>query len=557
MAIPQSGIDQIQQREKKLSQIEALGFDPYPDRFDFTHTIEQILAQYSARSAQELEAEHPAVKVCGRIVTYRLHGKAGFAHLLGQGKKLQIYVRLDAVGERMFQLFQLLDLGDVIGAEGYLFRTRTGELTVHVDRLTLLAKALLPLPEKWHGLADVEIRHRQRYVDLIVNQRVREVFLRRSQIIRALRDFLEARGYVEVETPMMQPQPGGAVARPFRTHHQALDLNLYLRIAPELYLKRLVVGGLDRVYEINRNFRNEGISTQHNPEFTMLEFYQAYADCEDMMALTEEMLTHVVKQVCGTTTITYAGKEVCFDKWQRLSLREAIARYWPESAPSTPLPSATLRAGRASAADRPTVAELAESEALRGWAARYNQWATAHQLNPIDDSASLSAGVLTVALFEAVAEAKLISPTLVYDFPAEVSPLAKRRDDDPTVAERFEVFAGGLELGNAFSELNNPVEQRQRFEEQLRDRALAEAVGERIDEDYLRALGYGMPPAGGEGIGVDRLAMLLTDSHSIREVILFPLLRPESGKSAARDVTDPDPAAGRGVVPPPGTVKTP
>ncbi|HEY4684044.1 MAG TPA: lysine--tRNA ligase [Candidatus Acidoferrales bacterium] len=518
-------LDQIQQRERKLSQIEALGFDPYPHRFGFTHTIEQILARYSSHSGQQLEAEHPTVKVCGRIVTYRLHGKAGFAHLLGQGKKLQIYVRLDAVGEKMFQLFQLLDLGDVIGAEGYLFRTRTGELTVHVDRLTLLAKALLPLPEKWHGLADVEIRHRQRYLDLIVNQRVREVFLRRSQIIRALREFLEARGYVEVETPMMQPQPGGAVARPFRTHHQALDLNLYLRIAPELYLKRLVVGGLDRVYEINRNFRNEGISTQHNPEFTMLEFYQAYADCEDMMALTEEMLTQVVKQVCGTTTVTYEGKEVCFDKWQRLSLREAIACYWPEET-------------------KPTAAELAEAAALRRWAARYNQWAAARQLNPVDHSASLSEGVLTVALFEAVAAAQLISPTLVYDFPAEVSPLAKRRDDDPAVAERFEVFAGGLELGNAFSELNNPVEQRQRFEEQLRDRALAEAVGERIDEDYLRALGYGMPPTGGEGIGVDRLAMLLTDSHSIREVILFPLLRPESGKSAGKEAADPDPAQG-------------
>ncbi len=531
MTIPQSGIDQIQQREKKLSQIEALGFDPYPHRFDFTHTIEQILAQYSSHSAQQLESEHPSVKVCGRIVTYRLHGKAGFAHLLGQGMRLQIYVRLDAVGEKLFQLFQLLDLGDVIGAEGYLFRTRTGELTVHVDRLTLLAKALLPLPGKWHGLADVEIRHRQRYLDLIVTQRVREVFLRRSQIIRALRDFLEARGYVEVETPMMQPQPGGAVARPFRTHHHALDLDLYLRIAPELYLKRLIVGGLDRVYEINRNFRNEGISTRNNPEFTMLEFYQAYADCQDMMALTEEMLTHVVKQVCGATTITYGGKEICFEKWERLSMREAIARYWPESA----------------TADKPTVAELSEPDALCRCAARYNQWAATHERNPVDNSASLSPGVLTVALFEEVAEPQLITPTLIYDFPAEVSPLAKRRDDDPAVAERFEVFAGGLELGNAFSELNNPTEQRQRFEEQLRDRVTAEAIGERIDEDYLRALSYGMPPTGGEGIGVDRLAMLLTDSHSIREVILFPLLRPESGKAVEKENANPEsPKGGAG-----------
>ncbi len=518
-------LDQIQQREKKLSQIQALGFDPYPHRFDFTHTIEQILAQYSSHSAQEVEAEHPAVKVCGRIVTYRLHGKAGFAHLLGQGKKLQIYVRLDAVGERMFQLFQLLNLGDVIGAEGYLFRTRTGELTVHVDRLTFLAKALLPLPEKWHGLADVEIRHRQRYLDLIVNQHVREVFLRRTQIIRALRDFLDARGYIEVETPMMQPQPGGAVARPFRTHHHALDLLLYLRIAPELYLKRLIVGGLDRVYEINRNFRNEGISTQHNPEFTMLEFYQAYADFHEMMALTEEMLTHVVKQVCGTTTITYGGKEVCFGKWQRLSMREAIARYWPEE-------------------PRPKVVELAHTDALRRWAARYNQWAAAHQRTPIDNSASLSPGVLTVALFEEVAEPQLISPTLIYDFPMEVSPLAKVRDDDPTLAERFEAFAGGLELGNAFSELNNPAEQRKRFEEQLRDRVTAEAIGERIDEDYLRALSYGMPPTGGEGIGVDRLTMLLTDSHSIREVILFPLLRPEAARAAQKGAANSDSSEG-------------
>ena len=526
-------LDQIQQREKKLSEIQVLGLDPYPHRFDFTHTIEQILGQYSARSAQELEAERISVKVCGRIVTYRLHGKAGFAHLLGQGKRLQIYVRLDAVGEKMFQLYQLLDLGDVIGAEGYLFRTRTGELTVHVDRLTFLAKALLPLPEKWHGLADVEIRHRQRYLDLIVNQHVREVFLRRSQIIRALRDFLEARGYIEVETPMMQPQPGGAVARPFLTHHHALDLELYLRIAPELYLKRLIVGGLDRVYEINRNFRNEGISTQHNPEFTMLEFYQAYADFHEMMALTEEMLTHIVKQVCGTTTITYGGKEVCFDKWQRLSMREAIARYWPQSA----------------TADRPTVAELAQTDALRRWAARYNQWAAANQRTPIDNSASLSQGVLTVALFEEVAEPQLISPTLIYDYPAEVSPLAKARDDDPTLAERFEAFAGGLELGNAFSELNNPVEQRQRFAEQLRDRVTAEAIGERIDEDYLRALSYGMPPTGGEGIGVDRLTMLLTDSQSIREVILFPLLRPEASRAAQKGAANPGSSEG-GPAPP-------
>ena len=519
-------LDQFAQRQKKLEQIQALGHDPYPHKFEWTSTPAEVLNKYGQRSGTELEAERVAVRVAGRILTLRLHGKAGFAHIQGEGGRLQIYVKLDVVGGRTFQLFQLLDLGDVIGVAGHVFRTKTNEMTVWVTELSLLAKALLPLPEKWHGLADVELRYRQRYLDLIVNEGVREIFLKRAQIVRELRSFFDARGYIEVETPMMQPIAGGATARPFVTHHNTLDLDLNLRIAPELYLKRLVVGGLDRVYEINRNFRNEGISTQHNPEFTMLEFYQAYSNYHDLMDLTEELLRGLVKKVCGSLTVRYGEHEVDFSQWQRLSMREAICKFWPSAAGATP-----------------SVEELGRKCGARDVVLRFNKWARLNQRELVSIHSSIYTtpdppdGLLTALLFERVAEEHLIQPTFIYDFPTAISPLSKQRDDDATLVERFEFFAGGLELGNAFSELNDPAEQERRFREQI---ALGgEEVPKKLDEDYIRALCYGLPPTAGEGIGIDRLTMLLTNSHSIREVILFPLLRPETRPEARAATADP------------------
>jgi lysyl-tRNA synthetase class 2 len=512
--LPFEPLDQFLQRQKKLEEIVARGHEAYPRKFDFTASPAEILKRYGQRSAAELDAEKVPVRVAGRILTLRLHGKAGFAHIQGQGQRLQIYVKLDVVGEAGFRLFQLLDMGDIIGVAGHLFRTKTNELTIWVEQLTLLTKALLPLPEKWHGLADVELRYRQRYLDLLVSDGVREIFTRRAQIVRELRGFFDARGYVEVETPMMQPIAGGATARPFITHHNTLDINLYLRIAPELYLKRLLVGGLDRVYEINRNFRNEGISTQHNPEFTMLEFYQAYSDYRDLMDLTEELLTALVLKVCGTLQIHYGEHEIDFSRWERLSMREAVCRHWPEAAGAAP-----------------TVAQLAAKQGPRAAIERYNTWARAGHAEPIASSPKFSDGELTALLFEHVAEPRLIQPTLLYDFPAEISPLSKCCPDDPSLAERFEIFIGGLELGNAFSELNDPLEQERRFRAQVAHGG--EEVPKEVDLDYVRALCHGMPPAAGEGIGIDRLTMLLTDSHSIREVILFPLLRPEARSTTA------------------------
>jgi len=448
------------------------------------------------------------VRVAGRIVNLRVHGKAGFAHILGSGQRLQIYVKLDNVGAPAYELFQLFDLGDLIGVAGHLFRTKTGELTVWVTEVTPLSKALLPLPEKWHGLSDVEVRYRQRYLDLISNERARGIFIRRAQIVRELRRFFNARGYIEVETPMMQPLAGGAAARPFVTHHNALDLNLYLRIAPELYLKRLVVGGLDRVYEINRNFRNEGISTSHNPEFTMLEFYEAYSNYLDLMKLTEELFASLATEVTGSTFVKYGEHEIDFSKFQRLSMREAVCRYWPEGA-----------------APPPTLAELALPGGPRAAGERYNTWAQSNGREPLLGLSNLKDGEITGLLFETVAESQLIQPTILYDYPTEISPLSKCHRDDPSLVERFEVYVAGMELGNGFSELNDPIEQERRF------RAQVESGGEEapreVDMDYVRALAHGMPPAAGEGIGIDRLTMLFTDSHSIREVILFPLLRPE------------------------------
>jgi lysyl-tRNA synthetase class 2 len=515
--LPFEPLDQYSQRRKKLSEIEALGFADYPHKFEWTHTPAAIIEGYDSRTAKALEAEKVQVRVAGRIVAVRLHGKAGFAHILGGGRRLQVYVKLDAVGERGFQLFRLLDLGDVIGVSGHLFRTKTDELTVWVDGLELLSKALLPLPEKWHGLADVELRYRQRYLDLIATDKVRGIFEKRAQIVREIRRFFDARGYIEVETPMMQPIAGGATARPFITHHNTLDLDLYLRIAPELYLKRLIVGGLDRVYEINRNFRNEGISIKYNPEFTMLEFYQAYSDYHDLMDLTQELLASLAEKICGSTAVKFGKHTLDFGRIERLSMREAIAHYWPSEAGTAP-----------------TVAELAARGGPRAAAERYNAWARRAGASTIDSEGSASDGVLTGALFETVAERQIVQPTFIYDFPTDISPLSKCRDDDPSLTERFEIFAGGIELGNAFSELNDPEEQERRFREQIARGG--EEVPKQLDEDYIRALCHGMPPTAGEGIGIDRLTMLLTDSHSIREVILFPLLRPEaSAQNASPD----------------------
>ena len=505
-----------QLRRDKLKQIEALGQESYPRKFASTHTISEILDKYSATAGEELERERVNVRVAGRLMSIRGQGKAGFAHLQQSGKRLQIYVKLDFVGDQGFQLYKLLDLGDFVGVRGYLFRTRTNELSVHVEEITFLAKDLLPLPEKYHGLSDVELRYRQRYVDLNMNPEVRDVFVARSKVVKAIRSFLDARGYIEVETPMMQPLAGGATARPFTTHHNTLDIDLYLRIAPELYLKRLVVGGLDRVYEINRNFRNEGISTQHNPEFTMLEFYQAYSDYHDVMALTEEMLAHVAREVNGNAVVSYQGREIDFGNWQRLSMREAIIKHWP--ADSGPAPQMS------DFADAASVGKLVE---------RLNATHTPHM--PYDPAEP--AGKTIASMFEAVAEEHLWQPTILYDFPVAISPLSKNKKDEPEWVERFEIFVGGLEIGNAFSELNDPEEQRRRFEQQLSERERGDEEAHAMDEDYIRALSYGMPPTAGEGIGIDRLTMLLTDSKSIRDVILFPLLRPQKQEDSTEEAT--------------------
>jgi lysyl-tRNA synthetase, class II len=502
-------LDQFQQRQKKLEEIMALGYEPFPHEFRWTETPAALVEAFGETPAAKLESPRREVRVAGRLVSYRLMGKAGFAHIQGSGKRIQIYVKLDAVGERGFKLFQLLDLGDSLGVAGHLFRTKTNELSIWVEELFFLNKALLPLPEKWHGLTDVEIRYRQRYLDLIANEKARQVFYARAQIIREIRRFFDARGYIEVETPMMHPIAGGAAARPFITHHKTLDIDLYLRIAPELYLKRLTVGGLDRVYEINRNFRNEGISTQHNPEFTMLEFYEAYSNYHDFMGLTEELLGLLAKSVTGSTTVRYGEFALDFSRFQKLTMREAIAKYWPDGAGPAPTP-----------------AELAAAGGPRAVAERYNQWAAHAGREKISVKDTASDGVWTGLLFEAAAEEHLIQPTLLYDFPTDISPLSKQKPEDPSLTERFEVFAGGLELGNAFSELNDPAEQEKRFLAQMARGG--DEVPKHLDVDYIRALCHGMPPTAGMGIGVDRLTMLLTDSHSIRDVILFPLLRPEA-----------------------------
>jgi lysyl-tRNA synthetase, class II len=541
-----------QLRREKLAQIAAIGEklglthadSTYPNSFAFTQTIPELRTLGDPKSGEELEATRIEASLAGRIMAIRVQGKAGFAQLQQGGQRLQIYVRKDDVGEDLFALYKLLDLGDHIGVRGYLMRTRTGELTLHAaptdgkPAITFLTKAMLALPDKFHGLNDIELRYRQRYVDLFTDTgdfesetdppdiepagatpvqtraAAREVFVKRAAILRAIRNFFDTRGYLEVETPMLHTIAGGAAARPFKTHHNALDIPLSLRIAPELYLKRLVVGGFDRVYEINRNFRNEGVSTQHNPEFTMLEFYQAYANYHDLMDLTQELITTVAKEVNGTTITNFNGIEIDLDKWTKLTMREAIIKFWPVTAISP----------------RPTLDEFSIEGRLKLWVDRLRN--AGHRIDYKPDEPD---GKTITTIFETVAEEHLIQPTIIYDFPLAVSPLSKVKPDEPDWVERFEFYIGGFEVGNAFSELNDPDDQRARFEAQLTERERGDDEAHQMDEDYVRALGYGLPPTGGEGIGIDRLTMLLTGSRSIRDVILFPLMRPHAKSVAAKE----------------------
>jgi len=496
----------LRNRRRNLQRVAELGIPLAPFRFPIGATVSEIAQRFGGRSAEELEADKPDVSTAGRVLALRTAGKAGFLDLSDGRGRVQVYLRRDVVGDKAFDLYQALDLGDWIGVEGDVFRTRAGELSVRARSLSFLAKSLRPLPEKWHGLKDVERRYRQRYLDLAVNPDSRRVFERRAAIVRAIRRFLDERGFLEVETPMMQPIAGGAIARPFVTHHNALDLDLYLRIAPELYLKRLVVGGISKVYEINRNFRNEGISTQHNPEFTMLEFYQAYAEGADLMRLTEKLLSGLAREVTGSERTPWGDRLIDWTPpYRRITMREAIvesSRDDPRGAVRTEeLASADslLDAARRFGVDRP--------ERFRG-----------------------KKGKLLAELFAVTAEDRLVQPTFLYEFPTEISPLSRRRPEDPEWVDRFELYAGGMEIANGFSELNDPAEQAARFRQQMEERERGDLEAPAYDADYVAALEYGMPPTAGEGIGIDRLTMLLTDRHSIRDVILFPLLRPEGGR---------------------------
>jgi lysyl-tRNA synthetase, class II len=611
-----------QQRRDKLQQIAALGqlsgLTPaqatYPNSYAFSHTVPELRRAYDPLTAEQLDADPIHVSIAGRIMAIRVQGKAGFAQLQQGGQRFQIYVRKDDVGEDTFALYKLLDLGDHIGVRGHLFRTRTGELTVHVGSfdnlppITFLAKAMLALPDKYHGLEDTELRYRQRYVDLFMNTgatkpataptavapsappqtpvilsdggaaaeskdpcispeapqtspeptepetpNVREVFVKRAAILRAIRTFFDKRGYLEVETPMMHQVAGGAAAQPFTTHHNALNLDLFLRIAPELYLKRLVVGGLDRVYEINRNFRNEGVSTRHNPEFTMLEFYQAYTNYEGLMQLTQELVTFVATEVNGTTRTTFNGHEIDLSKWTKLSMREAITKWWFPEWGTSPSNSdfSTLEnfeqklteaidsvIGRIEAINNGTeaVPEPGVSpdnplyDLLKGFYPSFLDRTARDLSDYLERVKQGELGKVISEIFEYLAEERkhLIQPTIIYDFPLDISPLSKKKPDEPDWVERFEFYIGGFEVGNAFSELNDPDDQRARFEAQLTEKTRGDKEAMDMDEDYVRALGYGLPPTAGEGIGIDRLTMLLTNSKSIRDVILFPLLRPQT-----------------------------
>ncbi len=492
--------DLLRQRRANFDELVRLGIDPYPRKFERTDTIADLVAAHGAKRKEDLEASAIHTRTAGRILAIRSFGKANFLVLSDGAARIQAYIRQDSLPEQDFSAFKLLDFGDYVGVEGKLFRTKTNELTIFASSLQFLAKCFEPLPEKWHGLSDVEIRYRQRYLDLIVNPDSRRVFQVRSKVLASIRGFLNARGYLEVETPMMQPIAGGALARPFVTHHNALDMQLFLRVAPELYLKRLVVGGLERVYEINRNFRNEGISTQHNPEFTMLEFYQAYSDYHELMLMTEEMLAACARDAIGIDQITFGGHQISLaPPYRRISLREGART------------KASECLGRAV-----SDADLRQIETVAGLARALH----------LEVQPSWGPGKIATEIFERLNEHDLVQPTFVYDFPTEVSPLSKQKPDDPDTVERFELYIGGFEVANAFSELNDPAEQRRRFEAQLVDRAAGDAEAHAMDEDYIRALEYGLPPTAGEGVGIDRLVMLLTNSPSIRDVILFPLMRP-------------------------------
>lgn len=474
-------------RHQKLEDFYKQGIQPFGGRFPQTHFANQIKEDFERWQDQ-------VVSIAGRIMAKREHGKASFVDVADSSGRIQVYVKYDAVGDEAYNWFKKLDIGDIIGVKGLVFRTRRGETTVEASDLQLLCKSLRPLPEKWHGLRDVEQRYRQRYLDLIVNPEVRKVFVTRSRVIKAMRHYLDEHGFLEVETPTMSSIPGGAAARPFITHHNALDIDLYLRIALELHLKRLLVGGLERVYEIGRVFRNEGISTKHNPEFTMMECYQAYADYEDMMELTENMVAYIAREALGTTTITYQGTEINLQPpWPRLTMLEAVKQYT----------GVDFSRSRESASAR-LAAENLGVEVNPGWT-----W-----------------GKIVNEVFEAMVEPHLVQPVFIKDYPLEISPLAKKKAEDPSLTYRFEAFIAARETANAFSELNDPVDQRERFLAQERERLAGDEEAHRLDEDFLQALEYGMPPAGGLGIGVDRLVMILTDSPSIRDVILFPTLRP-------------------------------
>jgi len=487
--------EQMEVRRQKLQKLKDAGEPLYPNDFKPEHQSAGLRAEYGALPDERLAELPTNFSVAGRIMAIRSFGKASFFHLQDRKGRIQVYVRRDRVGDEAYKLFEQLDLGDIVAVWGKLFRTKTKELTIEAAGLKLLAKCLRPLPEKWHGLADVEARYRQRYVDLMVNADVKALFEQRSRIIRIIRRFFEERDFLEVETPMMQPIAGGAAARPFITHHNALNLELYLRVAPELFLKRLLVGGLERVFELNRNFRNEGVSVRHNPEFTMLEFYQAYATYDDLMKLTEELFVAIANEIAGGLKVQSGGHEIDLTPpWRRLPLADAVAEH--------------AGASRADVDDAGKLQTIADAKGLK--------------IEP-----GLPHGKLLVEVFERLVEPNLIQPTFIMDYPLEVSPLARKSEKNPALVDRFELYIGGRELANAFSELNDPADQRARFEEQAAARRAGDEEAQAVDDDYVRALEYGMPPAGGEGIGIDRLIMLFTDSASIRDVILFPLLRPE------------------------------
>lgn len=486
-------------RRNKLDELRNLGVDPFGQKFIRTKTAKEIIEAYDDKTKEEIEALNvPAVSVAGRIMQKRNMGKAAFAHIQDLSGKIQIYVRLDAVGETEYKAFSLLDLGDIVGVQGTVFKTKTGETSIHVSHLEVLSKSLYPLPEKFHGLKDVEMRYRQRYVDLIMNPEVQQTFIMRTKIMQSMRRYLDAHGYLEVETPTMHAIAGGAAARPFITHHNALDMQFYMRIAIELHLKRLIVGGLEKVYEIGRVYRNEGISTRHNPEFTMIELYEAYVDYLDIMELTENVISHIAQEVLGTTTITYQGQEVNLaPRWKRISMVDAIKEVVGVD----------------------FSVQMSDEEARR--------LAKEHKV-PVEPA--MTFGHIVNQFFETYVEETLIQPTFVYGHPVAISPLAKRNAQDPRFTDRFELFIVAREHANAFTELNDPIDQRERFEAQLLEREQGNDEAHMMDEDFLRALEYGMPPTGGLGIGIDRLVMLLTDSPSIRDVLLFPLMRERAGE---------------------------